>query len=43
MESPRENAHAPNEFINLKNFFGGIKTSAHFLNELPAYLPTKKS
>ncbi len=40
---PDENAHAPNEFINLKNFFGGIKTSAHFLNELPAYLPTKKS
>ena len=35
MELPRENAHAPNEFINLENFFGGINTSAHFLYVLP--------
>ena len=34
---PDENAHAPNEFINLDNFFGGIKTVAHFYNELPAF------
>ena len=34
---PDENAHAPNEFINLDNFFGGIKTSIHFYNELPGY------
>lgn len=33
---PDENAHAPNEFINLDNFFGGIRTAAHFYNELPA-------
>ncbi|MBI3586007.1 MAG: dipeptidase [Ignavibacteriales bacterium] len=34
---PDENAHAPNEFINLDNFFGGIRTSVHFYNELPNY------
>jgi acetylornithine deacetylase/succinyl-diaminopimelate desuccinylase-like protein len=34
---PDENAHAPNEFINLDNFFGGIRTSIHFYNELPSY------
>lgn len=34
---PDENAHAPNEFINLDNFFGGIRTSIHFYNELPNY------
>lgn len=33
---PDENAHAPDEFINLDNFFGGIRTAAHFYNELPA-------
>lgn len=31
---PDENAHAPDEFINLENFFGGIRTAAHFYNEL---------
>ena len=31
---PDENAHAPNEFLNLNNFFGGIRTTAHFYNEL---------
>ncbi|MBS4027396.1 MAG: dipeptidase [Ignavibacteriales bacterium] len=30
---PDENAHAPNEFISLDNFFGGIKTSAHYYYE----------
>jgi acetylornithine deacetylase/succinyl-diaminopimelate desuccinylase-like protein len=34
---PDENAHAPNEFINLHNFFGGIKTVAHYYNELPNF------
>ncbi|MEX1137859.1 MAG: dipeptidase [Bacteroidota bacterium] len=34
---PDENAHAPDEHINLENFFGGIRTSAHFYNELPGY------
>ena len=31
---PDENAHAPNEKLNLENFYGGIKSSAHFLDEL---------
>jgi acetylornithine deacetylase/succinyl-diaminopimelate desuccinylase-like protein len=39
---PDENAHAPDEFINLNNFFGGIKTSVHFFNELPNYMDGKK-
>ncbi len=30
---PDENAHAPNEFINLNNFFNGIKTSVYFYYE----------
>jgi len=34
---PDENAHAPDEHINLDNFFGGIRTSVHFYNELPDY------
>jgi acetylornithine deacetylase/succinyl-diaminopimelate desuccinylase-like protein len=39
---PDENAHAPNEFINLDNFFGGIKTTAHYYNELPGLWKTEK-
>lgn len=35
---PDENAHAPDEHINLANFFGGIRTSIHFYNELPSYM-----
>jgi acetylornithine deacetylase/succinyl-diaminopimelate desuccinylase-like protein len=35
---PDENAHAPDEFLNLNNFYGGIKTSVHFFNELPNYM-----
>jgi acetylornithine deacetylase/succinyl-diaminopimelate desuccinylase-like protein len=31
------NAHAPNEFIDLNNFFGGIRTFVHFYNELPGF------
>jgi acetylornithine deacetylase/succinyl-diaminopimelate desuccinylase-like protein len=38
---PDENAHAPNEFINLDNFFGGMRTVAHLFNELPNYLKKK--
>lgn len=34
---PDENAHAPDEHINLDNFFGGMRTSAHFYSELPNY------
>jgi acetylornithine deacetylase/succinyl-diaminopimelate desuccinylase-like protein len=34
---PDENAHAPNEFLNLDNFFGGIKTTAHYYNEYPEF------
>ena len=39
---PDENAHAPDEFLNLDNFFGGIKTSVHFFNELPGTMAGKK-
>jgi acetylornithine deacetylase/succinyl-diaminopimelate desuccinylase-like protein len=39
---PDENAHAPDEFINLDNFFGGIRTSAHFFNTLPEYMNGNK-
>ena len=38
---PDENAHAPNEFIFLDNFFGGIRTVAHFYNEFPNYISKK--
>jgi acetylornithine deacetylase/succinyl-diaminopimelate desuccinylase-like protein len=41
---PDENAHAPDEFINLDHLFGGIRTSVHFYNELPEQMshPRKK-
>ncbi len=39
---PDENAHAPDEFIDLNNFFGGIKTSVHFLDELPRQMAGAK-
>jgi acetylornithine deacetylase/succinyl-diaminopimelate desuccinylase-like protein len=35
---PDENAHAPDEFLNLENFFGGMRTSAHFFEELPKFM-----
>ncbi len=38
---PDENAHSPNEFLNIDNFFGGIRTSVHFFNELPNYWNSK--
>jgi len=31
---PDENAHAPNEWLDLDNFFAGIKSSAHYLDEV---------
>jgi acetylornithine deacetylase/succinyl-diaminopimelate desuccinylase-like protein len=39
---PDENAHAPDEFINLDNFFGGMRTSAHFFMELPRFMDGKR-
>ena len=39
---PDENAHAPNEFLNLNNFFGGIKTTAHYYNEFPEFWKSGK-
>ncbi len=38
---PDENAHSPNEFLNLDNFYGGIRTSAHFLEVLPGLWKNK--
>ena len=38
---PDENAHSPDEFINLGNFFGGIRTSAHFYTLLPDFWHNK--
>ena len=32
---PDENAHAPDEFLNLDHFYSGIRTVVHFFNELP--------
>ena len=31
---PDENAHAPNEKLDLENFYNGIRSSAYFLDEL---------
>jgi acetylornithine deacetylase/succinyl-diaminopimelate desuccinylase-like protein len=39
---PDENAHAPDEHINLGNFFGGIRTSVHFYNELPQFWQNRR-
>jgi acetylornithine deacetylase/succinyl-diaminopimelate desuccinylase-like protein len=39
---PDENAHAPDEFLNLENFFGGIRTSVHFFHELPNYMNSQR-
>ena len=35
---PDENAHAPDEFIDLENFYGGIRTSLHFFKEIPFHM-----
>jgi acetylornithine deacetylase/succinyl-diaminopimelate desuccinylase-like protein len=40
---PDENSHAPDEFLNLGNFYSGIKTSAHFFNELPEYMSARRN
>lgn len=39
---PDENAHAPNEKLDLGNFFGGVKSAAYFLDEF-ARVATSKS
>jgi acetylornithine deacetylase/succinyl-diaminopimelate desuccinylase-like protein len=39
---PDDNAHAPDERLGLENFFGGIRTSVHFLNKLPKFMGRKK-
>ncbi len=31
---PDDNIHSPNEKLDLKNFYGGIKASAHFFEEM---------
>jgi acetylornithine deacetylase/succinyl-diaminopimelate desuccinylase-like protein len=38
---PDENAHAPNEFINKDNFFGGIRTCVYYYHELPKFWKNK--
>jgi acetylornithine deacetylase/succinyl-diaminopimelate desuccinylase-like protein len=38
---PDENAHAPDEFINLGNLFGGVKTIAHFYDALSRQYKTR--
>ena len=35
---PDENAHAPDEFMSLSHFYGGIRTSVHFFEELPRFM-----
>ncbi len=35
---PEDNSHAPNEFLPLENFFGGLRTVAHFYSELPNHV-----
>lgn len=32
---PDENAHAPDEFLHMPNFYGGIRTVAHFFEVYP--------
>ena len=39
---PEENAHAPDEFINLNHFYGGIRTSVHFFDQLPNFMNGKR-
>ena len=39
---PDENAHAPDEHLNLDNFFGGIRTSVHFFDVLPMFMDGRK-
>jgi len=39
---PDENAHAPDEFMSLENFYGGIRTSVHFFNQLPHFMTARR-
>jgi acetylornithine deacetylase/succinyl-diaminopimelate desuccinylase-like protein len=38
---PNENAHAPNEFLDLENFYNGIRTCAYFFHDLPEFWKKK--
>lgn len=38
---PDENAHGPNEFLDLGNFFGGIRTVLHFYHEFSNRMKAK--
>jgi acetylornithine deacetylase/succinyl-diaminopimelate desuccinylase-like protein len=40
---PDENIHAPNEHLLLENFYGGIRTAAHFYDQLPSFWKGKGS
>jgi acetylornithine deacetylase/succinyl-diaminopimelate desuccinylase-like protein len=40
---PDENAHSPDEHLNIDNFYGGIRTSVHFFNELPKFWNERKA
>jgi acetylornithine deacetylase/succinyl-diaminopimelate desuccinylase-like protein len=39
---PDENSHAPDEHLSLENFFGGIRASVNFFNELPKFMESTK-
>ncbi|NUN68743.1 MAG: dipeptidase [Bacteroidetes bacterium] len=40
---PDENAHSPDEHLNIDNFYGGIRTSVHFFHELPKFWNERRS
>ena len=40
---PDENAHGPDEFLHLPNFFGGIRTVAHLFDVLPQFTRSGKA
>ena len=40
---PGANAHSPNEYLCLDNFFGGIRTVVNFYNELPKFMNRRGS
>jgi acetylornithine deacetylase/succinyl-diaminopimelate desuccinylase-like protein len=40
---PDENAHGPDEFLHLPNFYGGIRTVAHLYDVLPQFTGTVKA
>jgi acetylornithine deacetylase/succinyl-diaminopimelate desuccinylase-like protein len=40
---PDENAHGPDEFLHLPNFYGGIRTVAHLFEVLPQFTRSGKA